>query len=156
MSFGSLLKKGMGDAFTVKWGSSSWEGLISFQLQLGSYRLSAIRGGCTRGIGIAATMATFDFPFDIPFQIYDKEYVYLGRIEMTNRERVSEDDIPSGNNLITRLPQKFSGFGTGTFDVIIYDNFDQDIQSFKEKYPVIGNQQINKRVLPQWEKPNRD
>lgn len=156
MSFGALLKKGMGDVFTAKKDSSSWEGLISFQLQPGSYRLSAIRGGCTRGVGIAAAMASFDFPFDISFQTYDKEYAYLGRIEMTNRERVSEDEIPSGDNSATRLPQKFSGFGTGTFDVEIYDNFDQDIQRFKEKYPAIGNQKINKRVLSQWEKPKRN
>jgi len=154
MSFGSLLKKSASDAFAVKKASSSWEGLISFQLEPGSYQLSAIRGGCVRGIGVAVAMATFDFPFDLPFQIYDKEYVYLGRIEMTNRERISEDDIPSGSNLITQIPQRQSGFGTGTFDVTVYDNYDQDIQSFKEKYHAIDDNKINKRILPQWKKPD--
>ncbi|MEW5948827.1 MAG: hypothetical protein AB1711_05380 [Thermodesulfobacteriota bacterium] len=153
MATGTLLKKAFSDAFTVNKGSSSWEGLISFQLPPGSYHLSAIRGGCAKGIGIVVGMASFDFPFDIPFQVENGECVYMGRIEMTNRERVSDDEIPSGDNLITRLPQRHSGFGTGTFDVKIYDNFDQDIQRFKEKYPVLSNQVIKKRILPQWKKP---
>lgn len=156
LSMGDLLKKGFRDIATLNHNTSSWEGLISFQLLPGSYRLTSIRGGCSRSIGIIAAMATFDFPFDIPFQTFDKEYVYLGRIEMTNRERVSEDEIRSGNNLATRLPQKQSGFGTGTFDVNIYDNFDQDIEDFKEKYFVLRSREVNKRILSQWQKPNRD
>ncbi len=155
-SLGSLIKKGMSDTFTYKKDSSSWEGLISFQLPPGSYRLTAVRGGCTRGVGIAAAMASFDFPFDIPFQVHYNECVYLGRIEMINRERKSEDEIPSGDTTITRLQQKHSGFGTGTFDVKIIDIFDQDMQQFKGKYPAIGKQEVAKRIIPQWQKPNRN
>lgn len=154
LSLGSLVKKATSDAFTVKKASSSWEGLISFQLPPGSYRISAIAGQCTKGIGVAAAFANFYFPFDLPFEIYDEEYVYLGRIEMVNRERISEDEIPSGSNLITQIPQKLSGFGTGTFDVAVYDNFDEDIQSFQEKYHAIDDHKINKRILPQWKKPD--
>lgn len=153
MSIGALLKKGFGDVVTFNKGISSWEGLISFQLPPGSYRITAVRGGCSKSIGIIAAIASFDFPFNNPFQVNDNEYVYLGRIEMINRERVSEDELPSGDNLITRMPQKKSGFGTGTFHVKIYDNFDQDIQDFREKYPVLASQKINKRILPQWKKP---
>lgn len=155
MSFGSLLKKGLGDTFTYDKGASSWEGLISFQLPPGQYRLSAVRGGCARGVGVAAAVANFDFPLEIPFRVHDKECVYLGRIEMTNRERISEDEIPSGDRTVTRLPQRHSGFGTGTFDVEIVDNFDQDINRFKEKYPVIADMKIAKRILPPWNKPTR-
>ena len=155
-SMGALLKKGFGDALTFNKNTSSWEGLISFQLPPGSYRIAAVRGGCSRSIGIAAAIASFDFPFDVPFHVYDNEYVYLGRIEMTNRKRVSNDEIPSGDNFITRLPQKQSGFGTGTFDVNIYDNYDQDIQKLEEQYPAIRGQTIARRVLPQWTKPNRE
>jgi hypothetical protein len=151
-SFGSLLKKGLNDTFTYDKGTSSWEGLISFKLPPGQYCLTAIRGGCTRGIGIGAAMASFGFPFDTPFRVYDKECVYLGRIEMINRERTSEDEIPSGDSTITRLPQQHSGFGTGTFDVEIFDNLDEDINKFREEYPVIGDIIITKRILPPWRK----
>ena len=154
IAIGSLIKKSFKDAFTVNKNTSSWEGLISFQLPPGSYRITAVRGGCAKGTGIAACWASFDFPFDIPFQVNDEEYIYLGRIEMANRKRVSDDEIPSGNNLATRIPQKSSGFGTGTFDVKVFDNFDEDIQNFKEKYPVLEGQNINKRILPPWKKPN--
>lgn len=155
MSMGSLIKKGLNDTFTAKKDGSVWEGLISFHLPVGSYSISAVRGGCTRGIGIAAAMASFDFPFDTPFEVNAHEYVYLGRIEMINRERKSEDEIPSGDNTITRIPQKQSGFGTGTFDVQIYDNYDQDIKSFTEKFPVLNGKKIAKHVLPAWSKPER-
>ena len=37
----------------------------------------------------------------------------LGRIEMINRERLSDDEIPSGDTTITRIPQYDSGFATG-------------------------------------------
>ena len=149
----SLIKKALNELKEINEKSSSWEGLISFHLPPGRYRLTGIRGGCTRSAGIVVGMASFDFPFNIPFQVDSEQYIYLGRIEMVNRERVSDDEIPSGNNVATRLPQKQSGFGTGTFDVKIYDNFDQDIQRFRNKYPVLINQQIAKKILPPWKKP---
>jgi hypothetical protein len=152
-NFGSLLKKGFKDAFTLNKNTSSWEGLVSFQLPAGRYRLTAVRGGCTRSIGIGAAIATFDFPYNIPFEVQAGEYVYLGRIEMTNRERKSEDEIPSGDTTATRIPQHQAGFSTGTFEVKILDNFEVDIQKFKEKYPGISNYQVANRILPPWEKP---
>lgn len=153
MSVGSLLSKGISDVFTYDKGTSSWEGLVNFNLPPGQYRITAIRGGCTRGVGIGAAMATFDFPFDTPLSVNDKEVVYLGRIEMINRERLSEDELPSGDTTITRIPQFNSGFATGTFDVKIFDNLDQDIDRFKGQYPVLGNIKIEKRILPPWKKP---
>jgi len=153
---GSLLKKGFKDAFTFNKNTSLWEGLVSFQLSPGQYRLTAVRGGCTRSIGIGAAIATFDFPFDIPFQVMETEYVYLGRIEMINRERKSDDEIPSGDTTITRISQRQSGFATGTFEVAITDNFDPDMGKFREKYPPIDNHPVAKRILPPWEKPKKN
>ena len=153
MSKMSLFKKALHDTFTLNKGTSSWEGLISFHLPPGDYHLIAVRGMCTRGAGIAAAIASFNFPFDIPFQVDHEQFVYLGRIEMINRERVSDDEIPSGDTTASRIPQMQSGFGTGTFDVTIKDNFDKDIPRFKEKYPVLNGQEITKKILPQWTKP---
>jgi hypothetical protein len=54
---------------------------------------------------------------------------------MINRERKSEDEIPSGDTTITRIPQRQSGFATGTFEVAITDNFDPDMGKFRENIP---------------------
>lgn len=78
----------------------------------------------------------------------------MGRIEMTNRKRTSDDEIPSGDTTVTRLPQKQSGFGTGTFEVKIFDNLDKDIDMFKAEYPALDKMTITKRILAQWSKPS--
>jgi hypothetical protein len=148
----SLLKKGFSEAFEVREGSSSWEGLVSFSLPPGSYTLAAVRGGCTRSAVVAVAMASFDFPMNMPFTVNQDQFVYLGRIEMINRERLS-DEIPSGDTTASRIPQYQSGFATGTFDVSVSDNLDQDITQFESKYPVLKNQKIAKQILPAWTKP---
>lgn len=153
MSVGSLLNKGFSDGFTYDKGTSSWERLVNFNLPPGQYKITAIQGGCARGVGLGAAMASFDFPFDIPFQTYQNETVYLGRIEMINRERLSDNEIPSGDTTVTRKPQFDSGFATGTFDVEIYDDLTQDIARFKAQYPVLESMTIEKRILPSWKKP---
>jgi hypothetical protein len=63
------------------------------------------------------------------------------------------DEIPSGDTTATRIPQYQSGFATGTFDVTVLDNLDQDISQFESKYPVLKNQKIAKQLLPAWSKP---
>ena len=113
------------DIFTLK-KEGSTEALVSFQLMPGAYRLKGVRGGCTK----ALTSGHFNFPFDIPFTVDPGEYVYMGRIEMTNRERVSKDEIPSGKKF-PLIDQQISGFSRSTFDVDVIDNFDQDIDAFK-------------------------
>lgn len=124
------------------------EALVGFQLIPGDYLLKDVRGGCVK----ALICGQFAFPFDIPFTVNPGEYVYMGRIEMINRKRVSKDEIPSGGKF-PLVDQFISGFGRSTFDVNVIDNFDQDIDAFKAKFPVIANQEIRKRILPQWKKP---
>ncbi len=72
---------------------------------------------------------------------------------MINRERLSDNEIPSGDTTKTRKPQYDSGFATGTFDVKIYDDLPQDIARFKGQYPLLETIKIEKRILPPWQKP---
>lgn len=150
---GSVISKAFKDAFTVN-KEGPEENLVRIQLPPGSYRLWAVAGGCAQGVGVAAVVGTFEFPFDIPFQVEGGECVYLGRIEMVNRQRLSEDEIPSGGKLPV-IDQSVSGFGDGTFDVKIYDNYDVDIPRFRDKYPAFAGIEINKRILSPWTKPAR-
>lgn len=156
MSATALLKKGLGEAAEMEEETSSWEGLISFDLPPGSYTLSAVRGGCVRSVGTGVAVASFDFPFAIGFTVDHEQFAYLGRIEMTNRQRLYDDEIPAGDNTASRLPQKQSGFGTGTFDVTILDNYDRDMQQFTAQYAVLTGQVIVKRILPRWTPPKTE
>jgi hypothetical protein len=155
MSKMDLIKKGLFEMGQIDEGGSTWEGLVSFHLPPGQYRISAVRGGCIRSGLIGIGTASFNFPFDIPFQVERDQFVYLGNITMINRERVSDDEIPSGDNTVIRLTQKQSGFGTGTFDVIIKDFYESDIRKFQAKYPAMAGQKIVKQILPPWEKTSR-
>ncbi len=125
-----------------------WESLITLRLPPGSYRLTSLGGGTTS----ALSAGHFEFPFNIPFSLGSQTIVYMGKIEMVNRKRESDDEVPSGGKL-PLIDQAASGFGGGTFDVAIYDNFDQDQIKFNEKYPALSDQKIIKQILGPWEKP---
>ena len=147
---GSLWAKATHDAFTTKRDQRS-ESLVGLNLPPGSYHLWTIAGGATKGVGVAALSSSFSFPFDIPFGSQGKEIVYLGNVEMVNRERKSDDELPSA----PALPLINPGFSGSTFDVTIADKYEEDVPRFREKFPALGTQAISRRVLPQWQRPKR-
>ncbi len=147
---GSLLGKAFSDIAKPHKGDS-WEDFVTLRLPPGSYRLTLIGGGTT--VGLSA--GQFNFPFNIPFSLGSQTIVYIGKIEMVNRKRESDDEVPSGGKW-PLIDQAASGFGGGTFDVSIYDNFDQDQIKFNEKYPALSDQKIIKQILSPWEKPPKE
>lgn len=144
---GSLIGKALKD-MTKRNTGDSWEDLITLRLPPGSYRLTSIAGGTTS----ALSSGHFDFPFNILFSLGSQTIVYIGKIDMVNRKRESDDEVPSGSKF-PLIDQAASGFGGGTFDVAIYDNFDQDQIKFSDKYPALSDQKIIKQILGPWEKP---
>ena len=42
------------------------------------------------------------------------------------------------------------GYSTGTFDIVVEDKFDEDIQSFIKEYPIVQKVIVKKDILPQW------
>lgn len=124
---------------------------VGIILSPGSYRLWSVGGSSWENI----YSGNFVFPFDIPFWVEKGEFVYLGRIEMTNRERTSDNEVPSGGRL-PLAPQSLSGFGGGTFNIRILDEFEKDMVHIKKIFPVVatGEKEVKKRILPQWTKPS--
>ena len=125
------------------------EYLMSFQLPPGNYHLNWMRG-LSRGIIITSN---FEVPVNLAFDVNPREIIYLGRIEAILRERTNEQEVRAGTLMIPVIDQAITGMLTGTFDVTVSDNFVQDIQSFRQKYPALDNRRVGKRVLPPWTRP---
>ncbi len=139
------------DAFKPDRNSGPVEYLLSLKLPPGSYRISSISGMSVSPL----LRCNFNFPFDTSFSVYSDEVVYLGRIEMSNRQKTSDDELPSGSKF-PLIDQVVCGFSGGTFVVKIYDNFDKDLIMFQKEYPVISHKEIGKRVMPSWKRPDHE
>jgi len=118
-----------------------YEYLISLQLAPGKYKVADVVGGSWMPLLIAGH---FKFPIDAEFNVNSNEITYIGYIKMVNRKR-KKGEKRSGT-LFPLIDQAATGFSTGTFDVSISDNYDEDIKIFKEKYPLMNNYTINKNI----------
>ncbi|HUL01267.1 MAG TPA: hypothetical protein VLX29_10505 [Nitrospirota bacterium] len=126
------------------------EYLISLSLPAGNYKLTFIKG-----TGSVTARGNFDIPVFADFELPPNKIVYLGRIEATLRERKSSSELRGGPEG-PLLDQLFTGFYAGTFDIVIYDNYDKDISLFKQKYVLLNNFTIEKAILPPWKQPSED
>ena len=116
--------------------------LISIQLSPGPYVLDAVSGMSNK----IFVIGSFSFPIDKNFVLETNEIVYLGRLEMVNRERKNGDERRSGS-VIPLIDQSVTGYSGGTFDIKISDNFDNDVALFKQQFPFISEKEIMKRIL---------
>lgn len=121
--------------------------LISVRLNPGDYTLTGI---IVLASGLSGTAEGY-VPIYLPLQVRANEIVYIGNIEAVNRKR-SKGDLAAGA-IFPLLPQQSSGFAKGTFDVQVFDNYDEDILLLEEAYPVLSEHEVKKRLLPQWEPP---
>jgi hypothetical protein len=127
------------------------EFIISFQLPAGKYKLQKLYGIS----GIFPIIGNFQIPLNSEFNLEQNQIAYLGRVEAVNRERNSDDELRAGS-IFPLIDQQVTGFAKGTFDVKIYDNYEEDIALIKENYPFIANYTIRKSVLPPWVRPSKE
>lgn len=121
------------------------EHLVSFQLAPGSYRIRNVSGGSSQ----FPIWGTFDFDLAIGFDLDPGEVVYVGHVELVNRER--RDDEPRAGSLFPLIDQSVTGFSGGTFDVRISDRYSDDVAVFQETYPILNGHTVSKalaRVFP--------
>lgn len=71
---------------------------------------------------------------------------YLGHVEATVRERKGEE-FKAGPS-IPLIDQAIAGASTGTFDIEISDQWEKDGAQFLAKFPVLRGVDIQKRILP--------
>jgi hypothetical protein len=53
---------------------------------------------------------------------------------------------------LCRLHGVHRGFGGGTWDVSVSDQFDNDVMAFKKDFPALSNASNEGDVLPAWDK----
>lgn len=75
---------------------------------------------------------------------------YLGAVKAVVRER--KDNEFRAGPVIPLFDQAVAGASTGTFDVVVSDQFDQDMALFKERFPALKNAQVEKSLLPAWDR----
>ena len=84
----------------------------------------------------------------------DSGIVYIGNIDATIVKR--KEGEPRAGSVIPLIDQSVTGFSSGTFIVDVTDNYEEDVQLIREKYPYLKDQEITKMILPKWEYPPKD
>lgn len=119
---------------------------LRMALDSGSY----VVRGMTGFSGVFPFRGTFFAPLHAELQASKSGVYYLGHIDATVRER-SETEFRAGP-VIPLVDQAVTGFSGGTFDIAVADRFDQDAPEFIKMFPALKNVQINKAILPAFDR----
>lgn len=117
------------------------EYLVSIDLSPGTYKFYCISGH-SQG---TFTRGTFYWYPGILFQLNHGEVLYIGHLDLTNREK-KEGETASGM-IVPLIDQAASGFASGTLETIIEDRSDYDIKLFTERYPLLNSATILTRLM---------
>jgi hypothetical protein len=124
------------------------EYLMSFQLPPGTYKLREFFAQRV----LFPVIGTFVVPVYRSFTISPNKIIYLGHIEANIKERTDDNELRAGP-VIPLIDQAVTGASGGTFVVTITDLFEDDMKSFKAKYPYLEQYQVDNFTLPQWTQP---
>jgi len=78
------------------------------------------------------------------------EVVYLGRVAGTIRER-KDGELRAGA-ILPLLDQAITGFSGGTFDVLLEDQYEQDMKVFRQRFPVLNAVAVKRDIFLPFEK----
>ncbi|MBN8429485.1 hypothetical protein JF535_01350 [Microbulbifer salipaludis] len=95
--------------------------------------------------------AMADLPFEYEIDVPENQVVYIGNINAIIKPR--QDEEPRAGLVIPLIDQAVAGFSNGTFEVSITDNYAEDMEALKEKYPHIADHSLAKNLLPVWKHP---
>ena len=126
------------------------EFLISFQLPPGKYQFRPFRAEPEYTL----SGGYFHLPIFSPFELEGNKVIYLGNISAYVKKITSNDELPAGPSTPV-FQQAYFGASTGTFVINISDQYDRDIDLFRKKFPSLSEIDIQKRILPPWEKPKK-
>ena len=146
------IEKAKGEASTG--GGTAWETvpdgktsvILTHHLPPGKYSIKSLDGRA----GQFPIIGNMSFSVDAPFEVQPRSVIYLGHIEMNNKEKVNPDDQASGS-VIPILDQAVSGFGNGTLQVKLKDRYEQDVAALKSEYPALRDLPIIRAPLAQME-----
>ena len=128
------------------------EYLVSYELESGTYNIDGLYTTyriptLTFGIGFAK--------LNLKTEIKPNSVSYLGHLDITLREKTGSAEISAGKS-IPFIDQYIAGFSSGTFDVVVEDKFDEDMKSFISEYPALQKVKVEKSILPQWIRPEKE
>lgn len=120
--------------------------LIRMELEKGEYVL--------RGITCLSSSFPIHGNFFVPIHAKltsaNPGVYYLGHVDANVRER--KDNEFRAGIVIPLIDQAIAGAGGGTFDVAISDQWVTDEEKFRKKFPALGAAQIQKTVLPAFDR----
>lgn len=125
----------------ISGGRQAGEYLISVDAEPGQHTLNDVIGSSSSGL----IFGSFAFPVDAGFNLQANSITYIGHVDMTNRKR--KDGEPRSGSVIPLIDQAVSGYSGGTFDIVISDRYDTDIQLFVNAYPIIQGKPIHRSVM---------
>ena len=82
--------------------------------------------------------AEMSYAVNADFNVPPQAVVYLGHLDIVNKERIDKDDQASGF-AIPLIDQAVAGFSGGTLGVALSDHYERDIGMFRAEYPVTMN-----------------
>jgi hypothetical protein len=128
------------------------EYLLKYELESGTFNID----GFYTTYRIPMLISGFGFaPLNFKTEIKPNSISYLGHLDIILREKKNDAEIKAGGDTIF-LDQSIAGFPSGTFDVVVEDKFDEDMKSFISEYPVLQKVKVEKSILPQWIRPEKE
>lgn len=92
----------------------------------------------------------FQIPLFKKITLEKGRILYSGRIEAVMREK--KDDEFAAGPATPLLGQANSGIAKATFDIVIKDEYLIDKNHFVSNYIQLENKQIDRNIIPQWER----
>ncbi len=85
----------------------------------------------------------------------EKQFIYFGHVDAVVVDRSRKDQLRAGP-VIPLIDQAVVGASTGTFEIDIKDNYDDDIKFLREKFSYLSDIEIVNMTLSPWVKPTED
>jgi hypothetical protein len=128
------------------------EYLLSYELESDTYNID----GLYTTYRIPTLTSGFGYTkLNLKTEIKPNSISYLGHLDITLREKKNNAEISAGSDT-PFIDQSIAGFSSGTFDVVVEDKFDEDMKSFISEYPALKKVKVEKSILPQWIRPDKE
>ena len=133
--------------------------VVALEVEPGNYTLKSVKGigrpnstgtavalGILAGPGTALSgLGTFDFDVDYKFAVPKESVVYVGHVDMVNRERKGNE--PRSGSIFPLVDQISSGFSGGTFDVKVSGRGEIDIPRIGQTYQCLRDARIGTAIM---------
>lgn len=130
------------DSYTEYW--------LGFELDPGEHKFIKFNSVVNNFLVKAVSSA----PLNLDAVINQNAVQYLGHIDAVIRKKQNDDEQMAAAWVYPgTLAQTLAGFLSGTFDIVVTDNSDEDMKTFISEYPGLRNVKVQKSILPQWVRP---